>query len=412
MPDKAKNFQKILDMSVEFSQARDVDLLLEKILSMALEFVNAELGSIYLLEGETLHYHHSCSETTQPSFQDNAGHVYERSPHMLPANSLPAYVVETGEFANIPELANVAEDTPYAPDRSHEHHAEIEIRSAFAFALKNSHGKVLGVIQMLNPCDSSGRVLPLSEDDIPLIQLFANNAATALERAQATRARLQGIIQIMTALRDTEETVAHVNRVGAYSAEIYDTWARKKGVAEKEIHSQKDTLRMAAMLHDIGKLAVPSIIRQKPGKLNEEEYSTMKEHTVKGAQLLLKHANSEIEESAAEIALTHHERWDGHGYPGYVDPNNGEVLPGYEDEEGNARSKKGEEIPVFGRVVSIADVYDALSHNRVFRKAWKEEEILQKLKSESGTHFDPEMIEAFFESLDKIHAITNRFSDE
>jgi HD-GYP domain-containing protein (c-di-GMP phosphodiesterase class II) len=364
------------------------------------------------MEDESLYYHHSCSETLQPFHQENASHLYKRPVHVLPANTLPVYVSQTGECASIPDMTADLEELPYEPDRMHEQHAAIEIHSVFAFPLKNSHGKVLGVIQAINPREASGEISPLSDDDMPLIQIFANNAATALERAQATRARLQGIIQIMTALRDTEETVAHVNRVGAYSAEIFETWSRKKGVTEKEILSQKDTLRMAAMLHDIGKLAIPSIIRQKPGKLTEEEYSTMKEHTIKGAQLLLKHANSDIEETAAEIALTHHERWDGHGYPGYVDPNSGEVLPGYEDEEGKARSKKGEEIPVFGRVVAVAEVYDALSHHRVFRQAWKEEDILQKLKSESGTHFDPEMVEAFFESLDKIHAITGRFSDD
>ena len=413
MSNKAKNFQTILDMSVEFSQARDVDLLLEKILVMAIEFVNAELGSIYLMEDATLHYHHSrYAAEQQGTLQENVKHLYEHSAHTLPENSLPVYVAKTGEVVNIPDLESTAEDLPYTPDRSHESRATVDISSIFACALNNSHGKVLGVIQLINPREPSGEISGLSEDDMPLIQLFAANAATALERAQATRARIQGIIQIMTALRDTEETVTHVNRVGAYSAEIYDTWARKKGLPEKVVHSQKDTLRMAAMLHDIGKLAIPSVIRKKPGKLSEEEYNTMKEHTLKGAQLLLKHANSEIEEVAAQIALTHHERWDGHGYPGYVDPSSGDVLPDHADEEGNAISKKGEEIPVFGRVVAIADVYDALSHHRVFRQAWKEEDILKKLKAESGTHFDPDMIEAFFESLDNIHAISAHFSDE
>ncbi|MCP4405831.1 MAG: HD domain-containing protein [bacterium] len=408
MSDKAKNFQKILDMSMEFSQARDVDLLLEKILAMALEFVNAELGSIYLMEGETLHYHHSRHGTVQTPLQENT----ERSVPTLPANSLPAYIAKTGEVVNIPNLVTLEEDLPYTPDRSHESYANVDIASVLALALNNSHGKVLGVIQVLNLRNQLGELSALPEDDIPLIQLFATNAAAAIERAQATRSRIQGIIQIMTALRDTEETVAHVNRVGAYSTEIYAAWAGKKGLPEKEILSQKNTLRMAAMLHDIGKLAIPSVIRKKPGKLNEEEYNTMKEHTIKGAQLLLKHANSEIENVAAQIALTHHERWDGHGYPGYVDPNSGNVLPDHEDDEGKALSKKGEEIPVFGRVVAIADVYDALSHHRVFRQAWKEEDILKKLKAESGTHFDPDMIEAFFASLDKIHAISTRFSDE
>ena len=127
--------------------------------------------------------------------------------------------------------------------------------------------------------------------------------------------------------------------------------------------------------------------------------------------MLLKHGNSEIESAAAEIALTHHERWDGNGYPGYVDPLTGDTLPNDAAQTGHAQGKQGEAIPVFGRIVAIADVYDALSNHRVFREAWKEEEVLQKLRTETGTHFDPEMIDAFFSRLETIRAISRRFPD-
>ena len=127
--------------------------------------------------------------------------------------------------------------------------------------------------------------------------------------------------------------------------------------------------------------------------------------------MLLKHGNSDIELLASEIALTHHERWDGKGYPGYIDPQTGEPLPDHCDEQGRPLGKHGENIPVFGRIVAIADVYDALSNHRVFREAWKEEDVLKKLRVESGTHFDPEMIDAFFACLDTIRAISKRFPD-
>ena len=297
------------------------------------------------------------------------------------------------------------------PDRSYEQELHVEILSVCAFPLKNTYDKLLGVVQLINVRNPEGEIVSVPDDDLQLVKLFASNAGAALERALATRARLQGIIQILTALRDTEETFAHVNRVGAYAAEIYETWARRKGISESDISAQKDALRMAAMLHDLGKLAIPSVIRRKPGKLTDEEYNTMKEHTIKGAQLLLKHGNSEIESLASEIALTHHERWDGKGYPGYIDPLTGDPLAGHRDEHGNPRGKQGEDIPVFGRIVAIADVYDALSNHRVFREAWKEDDVLKKLRVESGTHFDPEMIDAFFACLDTIRAISKRFPD-
>lgn len=408
MADKQQSFQQILDANVEFAQAKDVDFLLEKILTTARKLSRADVGSIYLMEGDELRLHHSQNGKRQSL--NSLPHIYRESAGAIPTETIPAYVAQTGNIVNINGRPQDSEPAN-RPDRSYERGIQIEILSVCAFPLKNTYDKLLGVVQLINMRSPDGEISSAPEDDLPLVQLFANNAGAALERALATRARLQGIIQILTALRDTEETFAHVNRVGACAAEIYETWARRKGIAESEISGQKDALRMAAMLHDLGKLAIPSVIRKKPGKLTEEEYNTMKEHTIKGAQLLLKHGNSDIELLASEIALTHHERWDGKGYPGYVDPHTGEPLPAHRGQQGEALGKRGEDIPVFGRIVAIADVYDALSNHRVFREAWKEEDVLKKLRVESGTHFDPEMIDAFFECLDTIRAISKRFPD-
>ncbi len=193
----------------------------------------------------------------------------------------------------------------------------------------------------------------------------------AIERAQMTRALLLRMIS-MAELRDPQETGPHVNRVGAYSSEIYETWARKKGFEPKVIENYKDILRMAAMLHDVGKVGISDKILQKPGRLSDEEYDIMKQHVLMGAKLFMT-SQSEFDEIACQIALNHHERWDGSGYPGHVDITTGKPLPGYEDEKtGKARGKRGEEIPLFGRVVAVADVYDALSNKRAYKDAWEE----------------------------------------
>lgn len=128
--------------------------------------------------------------------------------------------------------------------------------------------------------------------------------------------------------------------------------------------------------------------------------------------MLLKSAQSKYEEVAAQIALNHHEYWNGSGYPGHVDIETGQVLPGYENGRGKPRGKQGEEIPIFGRIVAITDVYDALSCRRVFREAMKEIDVLKTLEKGAGRRFDPEMIDAFFFSLDTIRAIAQRFPDE
>lgn len=411
MSDNQKKFQQILDSNLEFAQAKDVDLLLEKILSVARKLANADAGMIYLLNHEKLTFHHYQQETPKEERDFAKNTIYNGTSETITPDPISVHVAKTGTIVNIPRINDLSEDAPYTVNADIYRDLLSPLQAIVAFPLLNDYGTVLGVVQVLNPRDEAGTIMPPSEDDTPLIQLFANNAASAIERAQSTRARVLGIIQILTALRDTEETVSHVNRVGAYAAEIYDAWARRKGITQDVISSQKDLLRMAAMLHDIGKLAIPNVIRRKPGRLSIAEYETMKEHTIKGAQLLMKYAHSELEHIAVQIALTHHERWDGSGYPGHIDPDSGKAMAGYEDKHGRVRGKRGEEIPVFGRLVAIADVYDSLMNHRVFREAWKEEDVLKKLRDGANSHFDPEMIEAFFASLETIHAIADHYQN-
>jgi response regulator RpfG family c-di-GMP phosphodiesterase len=215
----------------------------------------------------------------------------------------------------------------------------------------------------------------------------------------------------MAELRDPKETGPHVNRVASYAVEIYETWARNKGMDTEEIDKQRDALRMAAMLHDVGKVAISDTILKKPGKFSDDEYEVMKQHTWLGARLF-SDARSDFDEIAAEVAQHHHERWDGKGYPGYVDVMTGEVLENQKDNKGNAKTKKGEDIPIFGRVVALADVYDALCSKRVYKEAWDEDKVLELIKEEAGKQFDPEIVDAFFESIDVIRSIAQRYPDE
>ena len=168
---------------------------------------------------------------------------------------------------------------------------------------------------------------------------------------------------------------------------------------------------MSAMLHDVGKVAISDTILKKPGRFTPEEFQVMKLHTLFGANLF-SDIYSDFDESAGIVALNHHERWDGKGYPGHIDLQNQLPLPGYESENGGARGKQGEEIPLFGRIVALADVYDALSCRRCYKEAWNGNEVLAAIREEVGKQFDPELVEVFMDCLDSFNQIEKFYPDD
>ncbi|MDN5128742.1 HD domain-containing protein [Aliarcobacter butzleri] len=191
------------------------------------------------------------------------------------------------------------------------------------------------------------------------------------------------VVATMGAIGETrsKETGMHVVRVAEYSYLL----AKLAGLAEQEAL----ILKQASPMHDIGKVGIPDNILNKPGKLTPEEFEIMKTHAVIGYEML-KHSNREILKASSIVALTHHEKWDGSGYP---------------------KKLKGEEIHIFGRITAIADVIDALGHDRVYKKAWDLDKILELFREEKGKHFDPELIDIFFDNLDEILEIRDSLKD-
>jgi HD-GYP domain-containing protein (c-di-GMP phosphodiesterase class II) len=409
MLNEKQKLQEIIRLGTEMTQIQDLDILLEHILTEARKFVNADAGSIYKVEGDKLALKYSQNDTKQRLLPPGKKLIYSTFEIDINNNTISGYVAHTGEILNISDVYKIPPEVDYEYNTEYDKRTNYKCTSMLTIPLKTSRGDIVGVLQLINAQDEKGEVVPFSEEDVPMIKHFASNAAVALEKAAMTRTILLRMIS-MAELRDPKETGPHVNRVGAYSAELYEAWAIRNGIPQSEIEQNKDVLRMAAMLHDVGKVAISDLILKKPARLTKEEFETIKKHTYLGARLF-SDAKSHLDEMAANIALSHHEKWDGSGYPGYIDLQTGDPLPGYEKDDGNAIGKKGEEISIWGRIVSIADVYDALSCKRVYKSAWSQEEVLEELKRQAGKQFDPNLIEIFLSILDSIQAIAGNYPD-
>ena len=401
----------ITNLGVVLNQVADLDVLMELILTEARRFTNADAGSIYIRDSNQLNFTYTQNCTLQKRLPPGSKLIYNTFSIPIDVNSISGFAAYSGDILNIPDVYEIDSDKPYHFGRQFDEAAGYRTQSMLTVPLVTHRKDVIGVLQIINAQNEHGDVIPFSVDDEKSMLNFASSATVALERARMTRAIILRMIR-MAEMRDPKETGAHVNRVGAYSVELYEAWARKQGLDAKEIDAKKDIFRMAAMMHDVGKVAISDTILKKPARFTPEEFEIMKGHTVHGARLFID-KQSDFDDAASEVALTHHERWDGNGYPGHVKVQDGCPLPGYDKPNGGgARGKAGEEIPLFGRIVAIADVYDALCSKRVYKPAWEEDEALKVIEEGSGSQFDPELIEIFFSILDVIRSIRERYPDQ
>jgi HD-GYP domain-containing protein (c-di-GMP phosphodiesterase class II) len=409
------DLKSIIRLDSELNQMQDLDLLLERILLEARKVVHADAGSIYVKESsreganqvEKLAIKYAQNDTTQKELPSGQKMIY--SVFSVPVNekTISGYCAFTRKLVNIPDAYAIPSDAPYAFGSSFDKISGYRTTSVLAIPLVTAEGRLLGVIQVINSKDKDGGTVPFSADDELLITHFAANATVALQRAYVTRAMILRMIK-MSELRDPKETGTHVNRVAGYAVEIYDRWAYHHQVSEAERENFRDILKIAAMLHDVGKVAISDVILKKPGRFTPDEYLIMQHHTIYGAALF-DDPQSHLDNIARDIALTHHENWDGTGYPGWVDPVTG--APIRANENGKALGRKGEEIPLTGRLVAIADVFDALCSRRVYKEPWGEEQVLTEIRQLSGTKFDPELVDIFFEILPSIKQIQSLYPE-
>ena len=285
--------------------------------------------------------------------------------------------IQTGSVINV-EDAYLDKRFNKAVDRE----TGYRTRSILCIPFTNQEGKIIGAFQAINKLGEHH----FTKKDETLLTFASTYAGKSLDTFILHQELLETqkeIIETMGEIGESrsQETGNHVKRVAIYSYKL----AQLAGISE----SQALLLRYASPMHDIGKVATPDSILLKPGKLTTEEFEEMKLHTVVGYNVFRK-SERELLKTAAIIAYEHHERWDGAGYP---------------------RGLEREEIHIFGRITSVADVFDALGSDRVYKKAWPLEKIVSYLSEQRGKQFDPNLIDLFLTHLDEFVAIRDSHTD-
>ena len=293
------------------------------------------------------------------------------------------YSVKTGE----PLLIKDAYQDPRFDRRSDEK-THYRTTSVMTVPLMNSAGNVMGVFQAINKqgTNEQGEAAVFSVQDLERLSLTAVYSAKTVESAmlnmelEATQREIIHILGEVSEYR-SQETGDHIQRV----AEISYMLAKFLGLPEVEV----ERIRLAAPMHDLGKVGIPDAILNKPGRFTDDEYAIMKTHSEIGYNML-HNSKRQLLRFAAEISRSHHERWDGRGYP---------------------RGIAGEEIPLAGRICSVADVLDALSSPRCYKQPWPEEKVKEEFLKQRGAQFQPELVDVLMEHWDEIYSLYRRNSD-
>lgn len=364
--DPSEMLKVIFEYVAQISNEKEVDKILVLMADLGRKLVVSDRCTLWLLDSDT-------------------NELWTKVAHGIPTIRIPA---DTGIVGcAIKDDQPIIINDAYSDNRFNQDvdkKTGYTTRNIIALPIHNNQGEVMGAYQAINKMTKEGL---FTNDDLENIKLAATYSGKALESAMLYQEIEDTQKEIVFTLAEvgesrSKETGNHVKRVAEYSRIL----ALGLGLSE----SDAEILTMASPMHDIGKIGIPDSVLLKPGKLDEGEFEVMKSHAKIGYSML-KNSTRKILKTAAIVAHEHHEKYNGRGYP---------------------RGLKGEEIHIFGRITAIADVFDALGSDRVYKKAWDLERILNLFKEERGEHFDPKVVDVFFEKLDEILKVREKFADQ
>jgi HD-GYP domain-containing protein (c-di-GMP phosphodiesterase class II) len=361
--------QEVLDLLFSYTPKiageKDIDRLLILMANLGRELVVADRCTLWLLsnDGQTL---------------------WTRVAHGVPEIRMPADKGFAGEAVRTGEpiiIKDAYEDSRF--NREIDLETGYRTQAMMVMPIRTNDGRVMGAFQAINKMTPDGG---FTQKDLEHLNLTATYSGKTLESAmlyEEVEVTQRDAIYMLGELAESRsrETGNHVKRVAEYCALL----GKYLGLSVADI----DLLKLASPMHDAGKVATPDAILKKPGRLTEEEMETMKLHTEEG-RMVLSRSVKRIFQTAAEIAITHHEKWNGKGYP---------------------KGLAGEDIPLFGRIVAVADVFDALSNDRCYKKAWPIEKVAQLFQEELGLHFDPKIGQILLDHLPEFVQINFIFRD-
>ncbi|MGB2820699.1 MAG: HD domain-containing phosphohydrolase [Phycisphaerae bacterium] len=356
-----------MEIGVGLSEVSDLQEVLDVVLREARRLAGAEAGALFIVEQDELRF--VAAENDRLDLSAIGGKLLGRRIPLSSA-SLAGFVALTGRLTNIANSYDLPSGAPFRIDRDFDAATKYHTRSVLAVPLNRPDGSCVGVLELINHVDPAGGVGPFPDRGHESIRLLAAMAAVTIQnhllQQRLKEAHLETILRLSVAgeFRD-DDTGGHVRRISRTSALI----AREMGLAAPQV----ELIRAASPMHDIGKIGIPDSILLKPGPLTAAERRIVETHPLIGADILAGPQNEFIA-MARQIALTHHERWDGRGYPNGL---------------------AGEQIPLAGRIVGLADVLDALICKRCYKEPYPRQKALAVILEEKGKHFDPAVVDAF-----------------
>lgn len=402
---------RLATVASALSSSNDLDVILQLILTRARNFAGADAGSIWIRHGNRIQLAYVQNDTLSRGLPAGTALPLALLQVEIGRGSIAGAVALDLKSVRIGDAYAIPPSAPYRFDRSFDERSGYRTRSVMATALRGADGELLGVLQVMNalPSAAEPQRQAFSPADEHCLELFSSLASLALGRARLYRSALLRLVSAAE-LRDPRETGPHVMRVASYAVAIYDAWAACHGVPAEEAAVTRDRLWIAAMLHDVGKVAISDQILRKPGTLTSEEYRVVQTHTIHGAKLFVRQ-DSPYDEAAGIVALHHHERWDGRGYPGRIPEPTIRAFPVTALELPRSEPLRGDEIPLMARIVGLADAVDALESERAYKAGWTREAVAAELRSQAGKQFDPELVDLFLERMNYLAGVPLRYSD-